>query len=107
MNHFIPEKLIIVTMASGNLCLEITESVGRCQFPQFAEQIVAALDGLVLSRTDVVEMCLWRIQVQKCDFLLVYDDFPTMVSIEASSDGGDVLIPSIREKLISHFDSAK
>jgi len=89
------------------LCLELTESIGWKQFPQFAEQVVTLLDGTVSSKADGVELCVWRVRIQNCDLRLVYEDFPTMVSMESSSDEGDILLRKLQQTLRSKFEGAK
>jgi hypothetical protein len=103
MAAFIPEKLTLRVMACGNLCLELTETLGWEDFPEFANELLALLDGTVLSKADGVETCLWEVRIQGCDFSLVYDDYPNMVSLASLSIEGDVLLRDLQQTLRSKF----
>ena len=107
MAKFIPEKISIITIASGHLCLELTEKVGWENFTIFAEQLVALLGGAVLNKADGVEICVWKIRLQDCELRLVYEDYPTMVSLESSSDAGDECLREVQHSLSVKYENLK
>lgn len=107
MAKFIPEKMTLITIASGHLSLELTETVRWENFPLFAEQLVALLGGLVVNKADGVEICVWKIRVQDCELRLVYEDYPTMVSLESSSDAGDKYLRDVQHSLSLKYENLK
>ena len=99
MPHHILEKLFLKSIASGHSCLELTEKIHWQQFPKFAEELAASIEGTVFDKAESVEMRIWFLRFPTCDISLVYDDFPEMVSLESNSVDGDRLLQSLQEKL--------
>ena len=93
------EKLSLLTMASGHLCLNLTESVGWGDFPAYADGLLRLLNGSVHTKADGVELCVWKVRFGSCELRLVYEDFPTMISLESSTDEGDCLLNELHRKL--------
>lgn len=83
------DALGIQQMASGHVCLNLSEKVGWDAFPVFAEQILSQCNGVVLEKTDSVDVRIWRVRIGDSELRLVYDDYPLMVSIESSDSSGD------------------
>jgi hypothetical protein len=99
MPHFVLEKLDIHKMASGHLCLNLSESVEWDQFPQFAEKLAAILGAGVSDIAKSVEMRIWHLQFPTCKIMFVYDDFPQLVSLESDSFQGDDILKNLVEQL--------
>jgi hypothetical protein len=93
------EKLSLLTMASGHLCLNFTESVGWGDFPAYADELLRLLNGSVESKADGVELCIWKVRFGGCELRLVYEDYPTMISLESSTDEGDSLLVELHREL--------
>jgi len=86
-------------MASSHLCLNLTESVGWDQFPQFAERLIKILGTKVSDAAESVEMRIWNLQFSTCQMRLVYDDFPQMISLESNSLQGDDILKNLAQQL--------
>lgn len=93
------EALALKPMASGHLCLELTDKVDWNRFPAFAEGVLEKLGGQRLRMNNSVDMHLWEVRVDNAELRLVFDDFPTMVSLESSDDRGDEVLKRIFERL--------
>ena len=57
------EILEIQNMASGNLCLELTDKVTWEQFPKYAKKLMKVLDGKIVSKND---RCGWGQSYTAC-----------------------------------------
>jgi hypothetical protein len=101
MTHVPANKLTLQPMASGHWCLEISETIGWDDFPKFAEVLVTTLGGKVLDKAEAVDMRIWEVRFQSCTLRLVYDDYPSAVSLESTSDDGDRLLRDLKQKLES------
>jgi hypothetical protein len=93
------EKLSLLTMASGHVCLNLTEAVGWADFPAYADELIRLLNGSVESKADGVELCIWKVRFGGCGLRLVYEDYPTMISLESSTSDGDSLLFELHRKL--------
>jgi hypothetical protein len=100
------EQLALITMASGHLCLNLTESVGWEDFPAYAGELLRQLNGTVQSKADGVEICVWKVRLGNRELRLVYDDYPTMISLESSTDDGDSLLAELHQKLEAFRNTA-
>lgn len=94
----------MVPMASGHLCLELSEKVEWKRFPEFANYLVGLLGAAVVNKADGVELCVWRLRMPTCELRLVYEDYPTMTSLEASSDAGDDVLRELQQTLRSKYE---
>lgn len=93
MNKFITkDHLCFGHMASGRRYIELTADVGWDEFPRYAEKFAQFFAGKIITRNNSVDILLWEITIQNELFHLVYEDFPTMISLESQSDGGDRFI---------------
>ncbi len=105
------EKLTLSTMASGNQWLLLTERVGWEGFPMYAEWVAAALDLKVDSRGWTVVDHLWEVEAGGHSYLLVFDDFPFGVTLEARDKAASDHLPSLREALsglrAEHLEAAR
>jgi hypothetical protein len=99
MSTFVLEKVDIRTMASGNLCLNLTELVGWAQFPEVAEKLITMIGVKLLDKAESIEMRIWNLQFSNCQIRLVYDDFPQMVSLESDSLQGDIILRNLAHQL--------
>ena len=81
------------------MCLEITNRVGWKSFPRFATELLDRIGGKVIDKAEAVDIRIWYVEIESCVVLLVYDDFPVMVSIESQDEPGDKLIKRLYEQL--------
>lgn len=95
------DALSVAKMASGHLCLNLTEQVSWEGFPAFADVLLSAINGSVVERSDAPDMRLWKIRVGEATASLVFDDYPLMVSLEASDAAGDSLVRDVHQKLLN------
>lgn len=87
-------------MASGHLCLDITENVGWEAFPEYAKNLIKFLDGKILSKVDGPDIRIWEVSINKNKYRLTFDDYPLMVALESSDHEADNKIKKIRESLL-------
>jgi len=99
MKNLIAEILNINKMASGHLCLNITEKICWEDFPEYAESIVELLRGEIFSRTDGPDIRLWNVVINGQNYRLAFDDYPIAVSLESNDDAADKEILKIRDSL--------
>jgi len=90
-------------MASGHLCLEITEKIVWDDFPDYANSLIRILKGEIISKISSFDLIIWEISINGESFKLVFDDFPLMVTLESSSDQGDNQIRDIRDYLGDNY----
>jgi hypothetical protein len=77
-------------MASGHLCLNLTSDVDWTRFPAFARELMTRLGGQLLGTVaDGVDMRIFPVSLYGARLSLVWDDYPAMVSLEASDSSGD------------------
>ena len=92
MNSSSFDALAISRMASGHLCLSLSEHVSWEAFPNFANLLLSGLGGRVKERLDGPEIRLWQVEFGSSAVRLVFDDYPLMVSLESSDTQGDSLL---------------
>ncbi len=93
------DALAIQKMASGHLCLNLTERINWEEFPIFADQFVRLLKGGILHKSDGPDLRIWEIKIEESALRLVFDDYPVMVSLESSDGPGDALIEKTHRSL--------
>lgn len=87
-------------MASGNLCLDLTENINWEDFPIYAEKLLNFLGGKIISKTDGPDIRIWDVIINKQNYRLTFDDYPLMVALESSDNEADNEIKRIRESLL-------
>jgi len=95
------EILNISKMASGHLCLNITENINWDDFPEYANKLIKIFNGELLSKVDATDVRIWEININNQKFNLTFDDYPIMVALESSDDGSDTEIENIRDILLN------
>jgi hypothetical protein len=95
------DSLSIQRMASGHLCLNLSQSVNWDSFSNFAEAFIKIVEGEVLCRNDGVDIKQWNVLIDGQTLRLVFDDFPLMTSLESSDAPGDRVIEQVYDKLRS------
>lgn len=94
--------LTLDSMASGHLCLYVSQTVGWAGFPKYAEALVSRLGATVLDKAEAPDIRIWKVSLQGCVLLLVYEDYPSgAVSFESDSDEGDRLVRELKERFES------
>jgi len=86
-------------MASGNLCLELTDKISWESFPKEAERLLKLFNGKVTSKADAVDIRVWKIIIKGKEFNLTFDDFPVMMSLESCTNDGNLEIEKIKNYL--------
>ena len=79
------------TMASGHLCLNLSETVAWKEFDGFARSVIALLGARKTKVADGPAMRIWDLAVGDIAVALVWCDFPSMTSLESDSSEGDAL----------------
>ena len=82
-------------MASGHLCLNLSESVTWKEFDGFARSLIALIGARRTKVTDGPEMRIWDVTLDDVAVALVWSDYPSMTSLESSSSDADALLPRI------------
>ena len=103
MAKLVFEKLTLEAMASGHLCIRLSEKIGWEEFPAFVDELLPLLDAAITSKTDGVEMRIWELDLPCCSLRLVYEDFPAGVSLESSTDDADDILRDLYKKLSSTY----
>jgi len=93
------DKLGLSKMASGHLCLNLSEKISWEIYPDFAESIIKICDGTVKDKVESPEMRIWIVVIAQQELRLVYEDYPQLVSLESCSDEADQLIKNLYAKL--------
>lgn len=93
------DSLALNTMASGHVCLNLTERISWEDFPAFAERFVPAIRGEITGKSDGVDLRLWEVTIDAQPLRFVFDDFPVMVSLESPNDKGDEILKRIYGQL--------
>jgi hypothetical protein len=91
--------LALEPMASGHVCLRLSESVTWKDFPDFAKRFIDAVGGRVIAESDAADMRLWEVEVDRCRLRLVYEDYPSGVSLESTDDAGDAVLRALKARL--------
>jgi len=99
MNSLELDALTVQKMASGHLCLNLSEHVGWQGFPEFAEKLLHAVGGEIMRKTDGPDMRLWDVRIEGSGLSLVFDDYPVMTSLESSDQAGDIVIQNLSQRL--------
>jgi hypothetical protein len=94
------EKLGISKMASGHLCLSLSEEVSWEAYPDYAQVTVKACGGVIKDKIESPEIRIWGVAIAHEEFRLVYDDYPQLVSLESCSNGADALVESLHDVLL-------
>ena len=93
------ERLMLEPMASGHLCLELTELPGWWDFELYAGELLRRLEGRVTEKATVVDMHLWNVEIETVPLRLVYEDYPNRICLESDSDQGDTLLRQLHQRL--------
>jgi len=86
-------------MASGHCSLQLSETVGWEEFPEFADELLKILGGHVLDKTEGVDMRIWEVSIHGHRLKLVYEDYPLSVAFESADDEGDRFLRELKQKL--------
>jgi hypothetical protein len=93
------DSLALNTMASGHLCLNLTERITWEEFPSFAERFVRAINGEITRKSDGPDLRLWEVTIVAQPLRFVFDDFPVMVSLESPNEKGDEILKRLYGEL--------
>src|SRR3546814_19416329 len=97
------ERLALAPMASGHLCLELTERPGWGDFGRYAEELLSRLDGRAVDKASVVDMHIWNIEIETVPLQLVYEDHPNRICLESNGYPGDKIgRASCRERVCQY-----
>lgn len=91
--------LSLEMMSSGHSCLNLSSKVSWEGFSEYAEKILEKLGGVIYKKSDSPDVRVWDVLIQGELLRLVFDDFPTMVSLESKSESGDKVLLSIKALL--------
>lgn len=91
-------------MASGHLCLNLTERISWEEFPVFAERFIPSIRGEITGKSDGPDLRLWEVTIDAQPLRFVFDDFPVMVSLESHSDEGDAILKRLYGELAKRTD---
>ena len=100
--HFTEGFPRIERMASGHLCLELSDSIGYEHFFEYAELIMSKISGRVKNRNNSYVTCIWDVLVRGDSYRLVYEDYPCLISLESSSDCAYENIENILKALVEN-----
>jgi hypothetical protein len=93
------DALVLTVMASGHLCLNLSESVSWEDFPAYANAVLAAVGGKRTRSAEASDVRLWEVVIDGQTLRLVFDDFPAMVSLESQDALGDAVLREIQARL--------
>lgn len=93
------DALALTTMASGHLCLNLSETVSWEGFPSYANAVLVAVDGKRTHIADSPNIRVWEVLINDQTLRLVFDDFPAMVSLESGDALGDEVLRNLHERL--------
>ncbi len=82
-------------MSSGHLCIELAEGGSWDDFPTFVDRLIARIGGVVTTKADAIEARIWTLRHSDCELRVVFEDYPSQVSLESPSDTGDAVIQRI------------
>jgi len=60
------KKLSLSPMASGHLCLNLTENISWDQFPKYAEELAANINACISNKSEGADMHIWTLQFHNC-----------------------------------------
>lgn len=86
------DALALTTMASGHLCLNLSEMITWEGFPAYANAFLSAVGGKRMHAADAADIRLWVITIDGQQLRLVFDDFPVMISLESGDPLGDAVL---------------
>jgi hypothetical protein len=86
-------------MASGHLCLNLSEKVNWHSFPAYGAALISGLRGSVDHVLTSPDMEIWDVVVFGENIRLVFSDYPAMVSLESKSDKGDSVLKKLCDEL--------
>lgn len=86
-------------MASGHLCIEFAESSSWDGFAIFVERLIARIGGVITAKVNAVETKIWTLKHSDCELRVVFDDYPSQVSLESPSEMGDIVMQRIADTL--------
>lgn len=90
----------LAPMASGHLCLVVTEDVTWERFPVVVTETLRRIGGgTVRSRADGVDNRVWTVEHEGCEFCFAFQDYPIQASLESDSAEGDHLLKKFLKKL--------
>ena len=93
------EILVVQEMASGEASLLLTDRVPWESFPGYAEAVLRIVGGDVVQRVDSPVERIWTVRIEGQLFWLSHDQVG--VSLDSKSREASLLIPSIRETLLT------
>jgi hypothetical protein len=92
LRHIHPDHVRLERMASGCLSLILREEADWSDFDAFAAELLALVDGQVLSRADSAVERVWTVRVRGQELWLAFDDWHHHFELSArDSDGDDIL----------------
>ena len=86
-------------MASGHLCLNLTERMSWEEFPDYAEKFLRSIGGEIIRKSEGPDIRIWEVSIERHPVQFVFDDYPVMVSLESYDDQGDKILKHLRQKL--------
>jgi hypothetical protein len=86
------DALELSSMASGHVCLNLSERVGWDAFPAYARIVVRRLGATSRIVAESVEIRIWELSFAGEKVSLVWNDYPFMVSLESDSDSADIAL---------------
>jgi hypothetical protein len=86
------DALAVERMASGHLCLNLSERVAWEDFPAYAAALLHMIGGTQIDSTHLVEARILDVFLRGATLSLIWSDYPVVVSLESSSTAGDELI---------------
>ncbi len=93
------DVLSLTTMASGHVCLNLSEEVSWEDFPAYASAVLAAMGGKQARIAEAPDIRLWEVLIDGQTLVLAFDDFPPMVSLESRDAAGDSVLRRLHERL--------
>ena len=91
-------------MASGNLCLELTEAGTWESFLGFAEKWATEIGAEITDRVDGPDVRVWIIAYEGQSLKLAYDDYPNGVTVEARDPSSNSIIEDLFAIVSSESD---
>ena len=90
----------IITMASGDLSLLITEEVSWESFPDQAQSFTNRFGGKVIERIDTPVERVWTVMIKGCEFWLSFDDFCLGMSLDSKSSSCNPVVRELYNVLV-------
>jgi len=86
-------------MSSGNLSLQVTESVSWESFPDQAQRFLDRFDGRVVERIDTPVERMWIVIIRERRFWLTFDDYPPGLSLDSTDSLCNPVIQELHRSL--------